>query len=76
MSWWRRMLERWGWSPPEEEVAEKEQRAADLHDAAVDARKTIEATTAKTRPLIRRVERLAAAYLREEQAEAKAQRHT
>lgn len=74
MNWWRRMLDRWRWRPPEDEVAAKEQRAEALHQAAIDARKGFEAQQAATRPLIARVERLAAAYLREEQAEARRRR--
>jgi len=68
-SWWRRVLDRWGWQPPEDEVVAKETRAEELHQAAIDARQSFEKSTNETRPLIKRVERLAAAYVREERAE-------
>jgi hypothetical protein len=74
MSWWRNMLERWRWQPPREEVEAKEQRADDLHRAAIEARQSFETQQATTRPLIARVERMAAAYLREERAEARERR--
>ena len=68
MSWWSELLDRWRWSPPPE-VEAKEQRAEELHQAAIQARQSFEASQAATRPLIARVERMAAAYLREEQEE-------
>jgi hypothetical protein len=64
------MLDRWGWQPPEREVAEKERRAGELHQAAIDARVSFEASTRTTRPLIQRLERLAAAYVAEEKSSA------
>ena len=66
MRWWRRMLDRWGWSPPEHEVQAKESRAEALQQAAADARQEFEDSTSRTRPLIERVERMAKAYAREE----------
>ena len=66
------MIERWGWAPPEAEVRNKEDQAQVLHQAAIDARVSFEQGTAATRPLIRRVERLANLYVRAAAAEARA----
>jgi hypothetical protein len=60
------MLDRWGWTPPEHEVTAKEDRAQELHQAAIDVRVEFEQSNARTRPLIERVERMAKAYQREE----------
>lgn len=69
MNWWQDMLERWGWTPPEPDVAAKAQQAHDLHQAAIDVRVSIEEGTARTRPLIARVERMTAALDRRMQDE-------
>ena len=72
MSWWRQMLDRWRWAPPEDEVAAKEQRSAELHQAAIDVRVNFEESSARTRPLIRRLEQLAARAVRENTVQARA----
>jgi uncharacterized coiled-coil protein SlyX len=66
MKWWNDLLDRWGWSPPEQETLAKERRAEELHKAAVEMRTEVEASQRRLKPLIERVERMAEAYARED----------